>query len=295
MLVENLRKLSIKKIFEVPTFKKSFPVWKEEIKKRNGTDLNAEKILNIGSDLREIFQKTSEKGRSQTIMSSAGAAWECLVAWYLNLCLANSRGVVFKFYRDIIPQPVKDSLRVKINNYSYLSETDLIGFVIPKVDKIKINENKDVENIRLFNEIADSDFEQLEVCVMQCKTNWNDSSQIPFLWNLLYQIGGNTETNIQIGTNNRYVHALKSFNYSFITMPSQKDLSKFKPGSVQVERVRNLTGGNYWGVKSKSGVASSIKEIIGHVYKNGFEGNDIRGNIENNIELLKSNLSYFNF
>ena len=60
MLVENLRKLSIKKIFEVPTFKKSFPVWKEEIKKRNGTDLNAEKILNIGSDLREIFQKTSE-------------------------------------------------------------------------------------------------------------------------------------------------------------------------------------------------------------------------------------------
>ena len=88
MLVENLRKISIKKIFEVPTFKKSFPVWKEEIKKKNGTDLNAEKILNIGSDLREIFQKTSEKGRSQTIMSSAGAAWECLVAWYLNLCLA---------------------------------------------------------------------------------------------------------------------------------------------------------------------------------------------------------------
>ena len=64
---------------------------------------------------------------------------------------------------------------------------------------------------------------------------------------------------------------------------------------MQVERVRNLTGGNYWGVKSKPGVASSIKEIIGHVYKNGFEGNDIRGNIENNIELLKSNLSYFNF
>ena len=107
---------------------------------------------------------------------------------------------------------------------------------------------------------------------MQCKTNWNDSSQIPFLWNLLYQIGGNTETNIQIGTNNRHVHALKSFNYSFITMPSQKDLSKFKPGSVQVERVRNLTGGNYWGVKSKSGVASSIKEIIGHVYKNVTDG-----------------------
>ena len=78
-------------------------------------------------------------------------------------------------------------------------------------------------------------------------------------------------------------------------MPSQKDLSKFKPGSVQVERVRNLTGGNYWGVKSKSGVASSIKEIIGHVYKNGFENDDIRSNIEKNIELLKSDLSYFNF
>ena len=34
MLVENLRKLSIKKIFEVPAFKNSFPVWKEEIKKK---------------------------------------------------------------------------------------------------------------------------------------------------------------------------------------------------------------------------------------------------------------------
>ena len=63
---------------------------------------------------------------------------------------------------------------------------------------------------------------------------------------------------------------------------------------VQVERVRHLSGKNYWGLKSKDGVAKSVKEIIGANFKNGFGDKDIRENIKSNLELLKTDLSYFN-
>lgn len=295
MLVENLRQISIDKIFKVKSFNNAWnKKWKKKINKNLGKNPTADDLLNLGDNLREIFRSTSKKGRSQGTVSSSGVAWECLLTWYLNLCLANSRSVVFKWYKNIIPQSIKDALSVELSGHAFLSETDIIGFVLPDIDEINFNNKKSNENIKKFSKIAEENFSSLETCVVQCKTNWNDSSQIPFLWNILYTLGGDPRANVSIGINNRDVHALQRFSYAFATVPSQKKLDTFKPGKVQVERVRHLSGKNYWGLKSKDGVAKSVKEIIGANFKNGFGDKDIRENIKSNLELLKTDLSYFN-
>lgn len=61
------------------------------------------------------------------------------------------------------------------------------------------------------------------------------------------------------------------FSYAFATVPTVK-IDKFKRNSVAVLRVSNLSGGNYWGIKSVSGIASSIKEMLGRNLATGAVG-----------------------
>ena len=293
MLVENLRKLSIEKLFSVPTFKKYWPKWQNEIRILLGKNYSADNILNISDSLRNIVKSTSIRGRGQSELAGIGAGWECLVTWYLNLCLVNTRAVVFKFYKNIIPIPIKEALTINFSGENYLSESDLIGFVLPNNSNYlsKISKNN-ITLINLFNEFASKNFKDFEVSVIQCKTNWNDSAQIPFLWNLLYKLGGVSQENVRIGINNRATNALKRFDYSFVTMPSNKNLDTYKSGGLQVERVKNLSGGNYWGTKTKNGVASSLKEMIGKSFISAFDKKDIRDNI-NDFLKEETQISYF--
>lgn len=293
MLVENLRKLSIEKLFSVPTFKKYWPKWQNEIRILLGKNYSADNILNISDSLRNIVTSTSTRGRGQSELAGIGAGWECLVTWYLNLCLVNTRAVVFKFYKNIIPVPIKEALTINFSGENYLSESDLIGFVLPNNSNYlsKIS-NDNITLINLFNEFASKNFKDFEVSVIQCKTNWNDSAQIPFLWNLLYKLGGVSQENVRIGINNRATNALKRFDYSFVTMPSNKNLDTYKSGGLQVERVKNLSGGNYWGTKTKNGVASSLKEMIGKSFISAFDKKDIRDNI-NDFLKEETQISYF--
>jgi hypothetical protein len=293
MLVENLRKLSIQKLFSVPTFSEHWPKWQNEIKILIKKNYSAEDILNIADSLRSIVMSTSVKGRGQSELSGVGAAWECLVTWYLNLCLVNTRAVVFKFYKNIIPTPIKEALTINFSGENYLSESDLIGFVLPNKPEYLEKKTSDFSSvISLFEEFSSKNFKDFEVSVIQCKTNWNDSAQIPFLWNLLYKLGGVSQENVRIGINNRATNALKRFDYSFVTMPSNKNLDSYKSGGLQVERVKNLSGGNYWGTKTKNGVASSLKEMIGKSFISAFDKKDIRDNI-NSFLKDKEQINYF--
>jgi hypothetical protein len=56
-------------------------------------------------------------------------------------------------------------------------------------------------------------------------------------------------------------------------------MESFKPTSVSVARVKNLSGGNYWGLESAPGVALSLDYIFQANYPNGF----VRGNINNTL------------
>lgn len=293
MLVEKLRKISIEKLFSVPTFSNYWPKWQNEIKILLGKNYSAENILNIADSLRNIVTSTSTKGRGQSELSGIGAAWECIVTWYLNLCLVNTRAVVFKYSKNIIPRPIREALTVNFNGENYLSESDLIGFVLPNKPEYLEKETTDIISIiNLFDDFSNKNFKDFEVSVIQCKTNWNDSAQIPFLWNLLYKLGGVSQENVRIGINNRATNALKRFDYSFVTMPSNKNLDSYKSGKLQVERVKTLSGGNYWGTKTKSGVASSLKEMIGKSFVSAFDRKDIRDNINDYLK-NKEQISYF--
>ena len=300
MIVEELRKVAVDNLFTVGTFNKYWPTWQKEIKKIIGKeikDITEDKILDLGSNLRKIFKSTGGKVRGQGEVSGGGYGWECLVAWYLNLCMANSRGIVFKFKKKLFPEAITDALTITYNRNEYLSETDILGFVFPDNENFINLKSSDQKNlIENFSKFVEAEYNQFQVTVLQCKTNWNDSSQIPFLYNLLYQLGGSTQNNVTIGKNSRNINSLKRFSYGFITVPSQSDdkIQKMKSGHIIVERVKNLTGGNYWGLDTKNGVASSIAECVNHNFSSGFEKNDIRQNIKNNISLLNSDLNYFN-
>ena len=296
-LIEKLRELSISKIFSVNTFHNAFSNWKKDILNVVGEDINAvneEKILYLGQNLREIFMSTSSKKRGQGDVSGGGAAWECLCTWYLNLLMANTRGIVFKFSKPIFPEAIRDSITIKYNNFENTSETDLLGFVFPE-NKKYTNEicNNENEAIKKFDEFVLNDYNKFEVCILQCKTNWNNNAQIPFLYNLIYELG--SARNVSVGKNSRVTSDYKKFSYAFLTVPTQKlsNIQNLSHTNVSVQRVRNLTGGNYWGLKSKSGVAYSLDECVNNNFRNAFDKGGIREQIKKNIKLLKSDLSYF--
>lgn len=56
---------------------------------------------------------------------------------------------------------------------------------------------------------------------------------------------------------------------------------------IKVARVKNLTGGNFWGKTTKSGVASNIKEIAARFFSIYFSGSVAR-----HLSQLSANSEY---
>ena len=135
-------------------------------------------------------------------------------------------------------------------------------------------------------------FEKIEVGVIQCKTNWNDNAQIPMLWGIVYSSSGFTRHNISIGREGFSMKDLSRFTYSFVTVPTNN--SEYKANSVAVKRVINLSGGNYWGKPSQSGVSNSIKEIFNRNFSEAWRRGSQRNDINNSIENFTQEFDYFN-
>jgi hypothetical protein len=57
--------------------------------------------------------------------------------------------------------------------------------------------------------------------------------------------------------------------------------------------VRNISGGNYWGLPTKDGVADSLNEFIGRNLSDYIPGADLIGWLDKQVVLLKSDYSYF--
>lgn len=307
-IVEHLRRVSVESCFELSAFRNGWSTWKGEVKRLTGNAFQAGEVLNIGDHLSDIFSTTGSAGRSQSEVSGGGYGWEGLICWYLNLCFAGSRGVAVRKISDL-PDALRDSISVNYGNFKSNTESDIAVVIFPDVPEF-VNSKSSLSiadsqgnliptilrgafNLKeILNRSSEIHFDNFELGIIQCKTNWNDNSQIPMLWSMIYEADTFTNSSISIGRNSYSIHDLAKFTYSFCTVPTN-DLSNYKQNSTSVNRVRNLTGGNYWGYPSSSGIASSVKEIFNSNFRNAFSGTNQRTTLNNAIRDLRGDLAYF--
>jgi hypothetical protein len=140
------------------------------------------------------------------------------------------------------------------------SEADLVAVTFPPaifgvVEKCGVKRRQQI----LAKSIEDN-FANTEVCIIQCKTNWNDNAQVPMLWDLIYSSRGFTKT-ASVGRHGRSVTDLQRFAYAFATVPSNTN-AKYSAKSLCVLRVKDLSGGTFWGRPSDADVALNLSEIL---------------------------------
>ena len=290
-IIEYARELAVGKLFETNGFSTVWTTWKSVI----NTDVflsgspTENQIYSIGDHLRDIFRSTGTAGRTQSDVSGGGANWEALVCWYLNLCLIGRRTFVINHHKDLIPTPINKAITVNYGNFRSNTESDLIAITFPDKpdyscdkDDIAVNDvngeavptqsGRSYNFLPILDALVARDFEDIEIHIIQCKTNWNDNAQIPMLWDAVYS--ANTFRNgISVGADGFSIHDAKRFTYSFVTVPSNQLVKNgretYKNTSTAVLRVINLSGGNYWGLESKAGIASSVKELLERNLKTG--------------------------
>ncbi len=254
----------LKQLSQVSSLSNAWSTWQSLIDDKLSQSSGGKTAFDLGDHLREIFLSTSESGRSQSTVSGGGAAWECLITWYLNLIFWNTPIVAVRQNKKFVPQSISDCLTVTIANNQTNTESDILVFSIPNHSHLRGSSIEEM-NLHLSSRLSDVD-----LVVLQCKTNWNDNSQIPMLWDMIYNSESRLK-NVSVGVNGSSPESVKNFKYGFVTVPTVK-VAKLKPSGVSVLRVKNLTGGNYWGMESKADIAASIKEFPNRHFPSHFDG-----------------------
>ncbi|WP_271398145.1 hypothetical protein [Salinicoccus roseus] len=309
-IVEYIRRSVVSGLFQLNSVSNNWGLWQAKINQEVRAK-TASNILSLGDKLSDVFETTRVAGRSQNTVSTGGTAWEGLVCWYLNLCLIGTNTVVIRQNKKLMPAPISDSLTVNYGTFTSNTESDLVAITFPddqnyQIDKNDISVLDDDNQLipttkrrsnsynyqKIINSLTAGDFDKLEVCVIQCKTNWNDNAQIPMLWDMIYYSTGFSSSRIQVGRNGFTITDLRKFRYAFMTVPTV-NINGFKADSTAVQRVRHLSGGNFWGHYSKPSVAHSIKEIFNKNFSNAVTNRSLRANLGNEICNLDSTYSYF--
>ncbi len=294
-IIEDIRKNVVSDLFATAAIQNCWPIWLNRAKAIIGPQPTAQSVLRIGDHLSEIFQLTNRGGRNQGALTTGGTAWESLITWYINLCTAQSRVVAIK-KTSSLPSPVKDAITVNYQNYACSSESDITVIVFPDDprftdENIDLYTNRGNINKGALDELVGDTFTRFEVGIIQCKTNWNDNAQIPMLWDMIYTAGRFRGRQISVGINNYSIQHLGVFTYAFATVPTNQ-LGLYKVDSLCVGRVKNLSGGNYWGYPTRNGVARNIKEIFQN-YADGYNNGNIRLTLQTALEQLNGDYSYF--
>jgi len=298
-MIESYRKAAVESAMSTNSAINSFPHWSKSISTITGGRLSGRGIFDLGDHLRDVFTSSSQGNtrigeNTNSSVSAGGAAWESLVCWYLNLCLIGSSVVVIKSKKDLLPCFVTDAIAVKYNNFKSNTEADLIYIAFPEIPEWPEKNEKELFS-QYLDRILSTTFamKDIGIGVIQTKTNWNDNAQIPMLWDMVYSAKG-FGRNVTVGSKGRSIDSFASFTYSFVTVPSQKDIDKnYKVTSTAVNRVRNISGGNYWGLPTKDGVADSLNEFIGRNLSGYIPGADLIGWLDLQVRYLKSDYSYF--
>ncbi len=280
----------LKQLSSVNSLSNSWEIWGEKLNNLIDEDNWGESAFNIGDNLSEVFLSTKDRGRSQSGVSGGGAGWECLVTWYLNLMLIDTNVIAVRQNKDFVPECISDCLTVTISNTQTNTESDILVYSIPDFDQINSSKISD------FNTHLAKRIDKVDLLVLQCKTNWEDNAQIPMLWDMIY----NSESklnNVSVGINGLNPQSLGKFKYGFVTVPTGKRGEQVKPGLLKVLRVKNLTGGNFWGKPSETDVASSIKEFSGRHFPNSFPSGIINhlNNVRDRRKQLTDDMLSLNF
>ena len=262
------KKRYLQQLAGVGSFSKSWGVWRPLIDDILGPVPDGQRIFDLGDHLSDIFKANASEGRDQGQLSGGGAAWECLVSWYLNFVLWSAPVAVVRQNRSFVPQIINNLVTVTISNNQTNTESDILVFSVPEVTDLSGN---DLESI---NRHLQERLERVSLVNLQCKTNWNDNAQVPMLWDMIYNSDSRLP-NVSVGVRGVTPQSVGRFRYAFVTVPSNK-VEKIKPTSVCVLRVKNLTGGNYWGRSTESDVASSIKELPTRHFGALFSGGVVR-------------------
>lgn len=255
---------TLRQLSQVDSFRDAWESWQHDVVRRLCAGDWGGCAFNLGDQLSEIFKTTGRPGRSQSTVSASGASWECFVQWYLNLVFWGTPVVAVRQNKRFVPQCIRDCLTVTISNNPTNSESDVLVFSVPEASLLAGNKLADLE-AHLKPRLG-----SVNLSVLQCKTNWNDNAQIPMLWDMIYNSKSRL-SKVSIGVNGLSPIGLGNFSYGFATVPSN-DVKKIKPSSTCVLRVKDLTGGNYWGRPSSSGIASSLKEFAGRNFPAFFAG-----------------------
>lgn len=305
-IIETLREASVATLFQSKGFSGCFSTWANQMRVLSPAR-TPKQIMDLGDHLSDIFALTKTEGRSQSEVSGGGAAWESLICWYLNLCLIGRRTVVIKHSKKLIPSPISDAITINYNNFVSNTESDLVAITFPDrqdyvIDRdsisiadecnlfVPVTLGKKYNREGILDALCYRDFNDLETHIIQCKTNWNDNAQIPMLWDMVYS-AKEFKSNIAVGRNGYSIHDVKRFTYSFVTVPTSR-MDNVNPASTCVRRVAHISGGNYWGKTTKSGVSSSIKEMLGRNLASGHNNNHLT---TLNMELLQMTTDYSYF
>lgn len=262
--LEQFKVRYLQQLSSVKSFKDSFEVWSDEIRTMLGDQPDGQALFNLGDRLSDIFRTTGGAGRSQGSLSGGGAAWECLVCWYLNIVFWDTPIFVARQHKAFVPPVVNDSICVTISNTQTNTESDIVIFSVPEVDDLRGDSLAELDQ-HLIERIG-----SMDLCVLQCKTNWNDNAQIPMLWDMIYNSSTFRIPYVSVGRNGVNPSSYRQFSYAFVTVPSNQ--SEYKPQNTSVLRVKGLTGGNYWGKATSQNIAASIKELAGRRFPTVFSG-----------------------
>lgn len=269
----------------VPSFATCSQIWAPYIADILDGEINGSSLFNLGDRLSEIFRTTGGEGREQGSLSGGGVAWECLVCWYLNLVFWNTPVFVGRQNKNFVPEIINDSICVTISNTQTNTESDIVIFTVHDAENLHSSKLTDL-NFHITQNIINT-----ELCILQCKTNWNDNAQIPMLWDMIYNSSTFRIPYVSVGRNGVNPSSFKQFSYGFVTVPSNQ--TEYKPQNTSVLRVKGLTGGNYWGKPTVQNIAASLKELPGRRFPTFFNGGvvshieaSIRSGILNPIHFL---------
>lgn len=275
--IEEYRIKILKDLMKTKTMSTAWALWAPTVNSLTESLTNTDKVFDLGDHLSKIFLSTSTEGRGQDVLSAAGHAWEGLVTLYLNMVLSGTNGVAMKQKKSLVPQCILDSTSINYHSDPTNTESDVVVVIFP--DGFQFPEGG--YTIQTMSAAISPILNRFELGVVQCKTNWNDNSQIPMLWDLVYRSKGFEGNHISVGQNGHYFADLKKFTYAFVTVPTQK--APFKPTDMAVKRVRNLSGGNYWGRETEKGIAFGVKQIFSANFRSAFAGKSIRNSLSDAI------------
>ena len=288
--VDPFRFEQLRHVSSIKSFSSAWPTWRVAIVQYLGPQPSAQRIFDLGGHLKDIFKSNVVTGRSNSAVASGGVAWECLVDWYLNLILYGTNVVCVKAHKKFRPSAIADALTIGMSNVQTNSETDLVAFNVPNALVLNnvVQSNSLIQNtisarLRLadINRLILANTGDTDVTVIQCKTNWNDNAQTPMLWDLIYASNYSFRiNNVSVGKNGINPRSFNNFSYSFITVPTSR--GPFTLNGMQVMRVKNLTGGNYWGNPTTQGVASAVGEFFSKNFARHFQGT-VQQSIANNV------------